>query len=46
MAKYIDKAPPQVTGDPAKDMAAVVDYLGYLRELLNYILTVASGGKN
>ena len=38
--KGIDRTPPQITGDAQKDLRAMHDYLYYLQERLNYILSV------
>lgn len=40
MGKYIDRTPPTSTGDQKKDAQAVFDYLNYLREQMNYILSL------
>lgn len=36
----IDKTPPVPTGDSKQDVASVYDYLSYMQEQLNYILTI------
>lgn len=36
--KYIDKSPPSVSGDSEKDTQAIVDYLAYLQETVNFNL--------
>ena len=35
---YIDRAPPQTSGDPNRDAAALADYLRYLYEQLNHVI--------
>ena len=40
MARRIDRLPPAPTGDPRRDSAAACEYLFYLREQLNFILSV------
>ena len=40
MAKYIDRTPPAATGDTKRDVQEILDYLNYLREQINYILTL------
>ena len=39
MAKFIDRNPPELTGDAKKDLAAMQNYLYYLREQVNFILS-------
>ena len=39
MAKYIDKSPPRPTGDQEADAMAIYNYLCYVQEQLNFILT-------
>jgi len=36
---YIDRTPPELTGDKDKDIKAISDYCAYLAEQLNYALT-------
>ncbi len=38
--KKIEKRPPAPTGDPAADVRAQAEYLDYLREQMNFILTL------
>lgn len=35
----IDRNPPDITGDAEKDLRAMQDYLYYLKDRLNYILS-------
>ena len=37
--RIIDKQPPKPTGNPEKDAKAALEYMAYLREQMNYILT-------
>ena len=39
MIRLIDRTPPEMTGDAEKDMAALFNYISYLQEQLNFILT-------
>lgn len=39
-ARKIEKRPPDMTGDPKTDAQRLAEYLNYLREELNYILTL------
>lgn len=34
----IDKAPPAATGDTRADISAIINYLYYLREQLNFMI--------
>lgn len=36
----IDKTPPAPTGDPQTDISAVITYLYYMREQINFILSI------
>lgn len=36
----IDRNPPDVTGDAENDLRAMQDYLYYLKDRLNYILSI------
>ena len=36
----IEKAPPTMTGNPQEDNKALAEYLDYLREQMNFILTL------
>lgn len=36
--KQIDKTPPVPTGNPQTDISAVITYLYYMREQINFIL--------
>lgn len=36
----IEKAPPALTGNPQEDNKALADYMDYLREQMNFILTL------
>lgn len=38
--KLIDRTPPETTGNTAQDLRAMQDYLNYLREQINFILTL------
>lgn len=44
MARQIDKYPPALTGDAKKDLEAMQNYLYYLREQINFILSNMSNG--
>lgn len=51
MGKYIEKMPPRQTGDTEKDLAAILEYLSYLREQENFLISriykaIESGGEN
>ena len=37
--RKIDKRPPHLTGDPKTDAQKTEDYLSYLREQINFILS-------
>ena len=39
-SKKIEKRPPDMTGDPRADAQALADYMEYLREEMNFILTL------
>ena len=39
MIRLIDRTPPAPSGDAEKDAAAALDYMSYLREQLNFIIT-------
>ena len=39
LTKLIEKTPPDLTGDSETDTAAMRNYLLYLREQFNFILT-------
>ena len=39
-AKKIEKRPPDMTGDPKADAQALAEYAEYLREEMNFILTL------
>ena len=44
--RKIDKRPPNLTGDPKEDAQKVEDYLNYLRDQMNFILsTIYKYGK-
>ncbi len=46
MARQIDRSPQGLTGDTQKDLQAVMDYLTYLREQINFILAgLGKGGE-
>lgn len=38
--KYIDRTPPELSGDQAKDQKAILEYMIYLQEQLNWILSL------
>lgn len=40
MAKYIDRRPPMATGDLPGDRDAILNYLSYLQDRMNFILTL------
>lgn len=40
MAKFIDRMPPTETGDRDRDIRAIMEYQAYLREQLNFILSL------
>jgi len=46
MIKIIEKDPPVAKGVNETDIKAIEDYLVYLREQLNYILTLIQRGQN
>lgn len=39
MIRLIDKMPPAPSGDAQRDAAAALEYMSYLREQMNFILT-------
>lgn len=40
IAHKIEKGLPVLNGDPQEDVKALADYLNYLREEINFILTL------
>lgn len=38
--KYIDRDAPVYTGDEKKDLKSMMEYLAYLKEQMNYILSL------
>lgn len=40
MGKYIEKTPPARTGDAERDIAALLQYQAYLREQVNFLLSI------
>lgn len=47
--KKIDKLPPSPSGETKKDLAAMLEYLCYLREQINFALSIVEKeehGKN
>lgn len=41
----IDRLPPSPTGDTKADIQAMSDYMAYLQEQFNYIITVLTRGE-
>jgi hypothetical protein len=39
MQRYVDKSPPVSTGNPKEDIVALVQYLEYLRNQVNFNVT-------
>ena len=39
-SKKIEKRPPDMTGDPRTDTQRLAEYMEYLREEINFILTL------
>ena len=46
MIKLIEKDPPPATGNAQADLQALEDYLAYLKEQLNFILTNLQRGQS
>lgn len=40
MARFIDRMPPEPTGDEKRDTQAIINYLSYMYEQLNFILSL------
>ncbi len=45
MLRYIEKLPPEPTGNPKKDTDSLYQYLFYLREQLNSIIAMINKGE-
>ncbi len=39
-AYKLEKSPPALTGNPQEDVKALADYIDYLHEQMNFILTL------
>lgn len=46
MIKIIEKDPPTATGNTRADIKALENYLVYLKEQLNWILTIITKNQN